>query len=232
MFSYYGSKSKMVDYYPPPKHEKIIEPFAGSARYSLKYFENDILLLDKYEPIIKIWKWLQQCSPNDILKLPNLNTGENIKDYQFDCEEQKLFMGFIIKGGDYKARYTVSPFRGGKLEPIKKKIADNLFKIKHWKIELGTYEELNNENATWFIDPPYQFGGHKYPCSNKKIDYALLRQWIEGRQGQVIVCENTKADWMNFLPLKEMRGTMFKTTEAVWVNNETNYDAVRQTLQF
>ena len=31
MFSYYGSKSKIVDYYPPPKHKKIIEPFAGSA---------------------------------------------------------------------------------------------------------------------------------------------------------------------------------------------------------
>ena len=141
-------------------------------------------------------------------------------------------MGFIIKGGDYKARYTVSPFRGGKLEPIKKKIADNLFKIKHWKIELGTYEELNNENATWFIDPPYQFGGHKYPCSNKKIDYTILRQWIEGRQGQVIVCENTKANWMNFLPLKEMRGSMFKTAEAIWTNHKTNYDAVQQTLQF
>ena len=31
MFSYYGSKGKIVDYYPPPKHKKIIEPFAGSG---------------------------------------------------------------------------------------------------------------------------------------------------------------------------------------------------------
>ena len=49
MFSYYGSKSKLVDYYPPPKFDKIIEPFAGSARYSLKYWQNDILLIDKYK---------------------------------------------------------------------------------------------------------------------------------------------------------------------------------------
>jgi site-specific DNA-adenine methylase len=35
MFSYYGSKSKIVKYYPCPAHDKIIEPFAGSARYSL-----------------------------------------------------------------------------------------------------------------------------------------------------------------------------------------------------
>ena len=31
MFSYYGSKSKIVGYYPKPEHNKIIEPFAGSG---------------------------------------------------------------------------------------------------------------------------------------------------------------------------------------------------------
>ncbi len=54
MFSYYGSKSKVVDLYPSPKFGKIIEPFAGSARYSLKYFDRDVLLVDKWEVIIKI----------------------------------------------------------------------------------------------------------------------------------------------------------------------------------
>ena len=67
MFSYYGSKSKIVDYYPPPKHKKIIEPFAGSARYSLKYWQNDITIVDKYDVIVKIWKYLQQCEKNDII---------------------------------------------------------------------------------------------------------------------------------------------------------------------
>ena len=76
MFSYYGSKSKIVDYYPSPKHKKIIEPFAGSARYSLKYWQNDVLLVDKYHIIVRTWKWLQQCSENDIRKLPILKLGE------------------------------------------------------------------------------------------------------------------------------------------------------------
>ena len=52
MFSYYGSKSKVVDLYPRPKFDKIIEPFAGSARYALKYFDRDVLLVDKYEVIV------------------------------------------------------------------------------------------------------------------------------------------------------------------------------------
>jgi len=72
MFSYYGSKSKIVDYYPPPKHKRIIEPFAGSARYSLKYWQNDVLLVDKYPVIIEVWNYLKNASVNDILKLPRL----------------------------------------------------------------------------------------------------------------------------------------------------------------
>jgi len=37
MFSYYGSKKKIVKYYPEPVHDVIIEPFAGAAWYSLEY---------------------------------------------------------------------------------------------------------------------------------------------------------------------------------------------------
>ena len=56
-----------MDYYPPPKNVKIIEPFAGSAKYSLKYWQNDVILVDKYDVVINIWKWLQQCSKSDIM---------------------------------------------------------------------------------------------------------------------------------------------------------------------
>lgn len=42
----------------------------------------------------------------------------------------------------------------------------------------------------------------------------------------------TKATWLPFKPMKEMQGTMFKTTEAIWSNHKTNYDAVQQSLQF
>ena len=73
MWSYYGSKTNMVDLYPPPKHDLIIEPFAGAAKYALKYFERDVLLIDSYDVVIRIWQWLQQCSKHDILSLPKPN---------------------------------------------------------------------------------------------------------------------------------------------------------------
>ena len=232
MFSYYGSKSKIVDYYPPPKHKRIIEPFAGSARYSLKYWQNDVLLVDKYPVIIGIWKWLQQCSKNDILKLPILKAGDKINRDDFDCIEQANFYGFIISAATRNPKLTVSPFGENKIESELQRIAEDLHKIKHWEIKLGSYDEIDNQDAVWFIDPPYQFGGEHYVKSNKQIDFSKLSEWCMSRNGQVIVCENTKATWLPFKPMIDMQGAMYKTTEAIWSNQRTNYDSVQQSFDF
>ena len=231
MFSYYGSKSKIVDYYPPPKHKRIIEPFAGSARYSLKYWQNDVLLVDKYPVIVEVWNYLKNASEGDIKGLPKLDTGQTIGDYDLSDIERK-FMGFMVQDGTTGMRKTASYFAVKRMDEKFNFIIENLHKIKHWQIKLGSYDELENVEATWFIDPPYQFGGHEYKCSNKSIDFGKLAEWCQNRNGQVIVCENTKADWLPFKPMVEMQGIMFRTTEAIWSNHKTNYDAQQQTLQF
>jgi hypothetical protein len=137
MFSYYGSKSKIVNYYPEPKFKKIIEPFAGSAKYSLKYWENDILLIDKYERIYKLWKYLQSCSEKDILKLPDFNRG---KYFNTDglIEEEITLLGFIAGQGASIPQMKAGTFKGMNPERTKKQIFSNLYKIKHWEIKLGT----------------------------------------------------------------------------------------------
>jgi len=232
MWSYYGSKSKIVDLYPKPKFDKIIEPFAGSARYSLKFFDRDVTIVDKYEKLIAIWKWLQKCSTNDILSLPTMKSGESTDNFSFDCNEAKWLMGFIIQGGVNAPRKTVSSVGnfGQGIDREKKRIAQNLHKIRHWKILSGTYEDLKNQAATWFIDPPYQFGGEYYIKGNKDIDFGSLAKWCKSRNGQVIVCENTKADWLEFRPMKDMFGSMYKTTEAIWSNEPTAYDNLQLKL--
>lgn len=235
MFSYYGAKTNLVQHYPRPHHNLIIEPFAGSARYSLKYFEKDVLLVDKYEVIIKIWKWLQVCSPGDILKLPmEVRIGSKVNDFTFDCEEAKMLFSFAANRGDERVHNRISKrtaeARPGTLKHRLKRIANSLYKIKHWKIIHGSFENIENEKATWFIDPPYEFGGHAYPCSNKKIDFAFLAEWCKSRTGQVIVCENTKATWLDFKPMIEQRGSVRRTTEAIWTNEPTHFDNVQQKL--
>ena len=229
MFSYYGSKSKIVDYYPPPKHKRIIEPFAGSARYSLKYWQNDVLLVDKYPVIVGIWNYLIQATKADILALPDLKTGDNVDTFNIS-QEEKWLIGFCINGGSAQPKKTAKDYNTWGEAKIR--IADDVQKIKHWKVILGSYEDLENEEATWFIDPPYQFGGEWYVKSTKNIDFYKLAEWCQGRKGQVIVCENTKADWLPFKPMVDMQGAMYKTTEAIWSNQRTNYDAQQTTLQF
>jgi site-specific DNA-adenine methylase len=229
MFSYYGSKSKIVQYYPSPTHDKIIEPFAGSARYSLRYFEKDILLVDKYKVIVDIWHYLQRASQKDILGLPRLTKGMDIRTLNLSKEEI-LFIGYLNAHGISVPQYKVGNFNS--MDSDLKRISKDLFKIKHWKIIHGNYEDLENGYATWFVDPPYQFGGHKYKESNKNLDFISLSNWCRTRQGQVIVCENTKADWLDFKPVIQMQGSMFKTTEAIWTNFSTQYDNVQLELFF
>jgi len=238
MWSYYGSKSKLVDYYPPPKFDKIIEPFAGSARYALKYWEKEVLLVDKYKTVVDVWKYLQKCSKKDIESLPELKIGESLDDYRWLSNEEKLFLGFVIAKGGSSPRKKASMFATHRSPGRSRtamgfelnKTANNIDKIKHWDIKLGSYQDIKNEKATWYIDPPYQFGGHVYKHSNKSIDFSKLAEWCKSRLGQTIVCENTKADWLDFKPMTKFKGCMFETTEAIWSNLPTNYDNVQQTL--
>ena len=231
MFSYYGSKSKIVQLYPKPKNDLIIEPFAGSARYSLKYFEKDILLVDKYEKIVSIWKWLQNCSIDDIKSLPNIKLGQTINREMFDCDEQFWLMGFLVQNGVNSPRLTMSKFASDtNFETKKKNIYNNLFKIKHWNIKCDCYKNIENVNATWFIDPPYQYGGEYYVKSNKNIDFKYLSTWCKSRNGQIIVCENTKANWMEFKPMIQITGTIHKTVEAIWTNEKSSFNYQQQKL--
>ena len=227
MFSYYGSKSKIVDVYPPPKFDKIIEPFAGSARYALKYWQKEVLLVDKYDVITDIWTYLINATEKDILNLPKMVKGDNVDNFDLAKVEKQL-IGFCINGGSSQPKKTVQEYNTWETARIE--ISKNVKKIKHWQIVKDDYVNLKNIEATWFIDPPYMFGGEYYRHNTKHIDFNKLGEWCKSRNGQVIVCENTKADWLPFKPMVSMQGMMYKTVEAMWSNLPTNFDNEQQSL--
>ena len=227
MFSYYGSKSKIVGVYPPPKFDRIIEPFAGSARYALKYYKKDVLLIDKYDVITDIWTYLINATEKDILNLPKMVKGDNVDNFNLTKAEKQL-IGFCINGGSSRPKKTVQEYNTWETARIE--ISKNVEKIKHWQIVKDDYINLENIEATWFIDPPYMFGGEYYRHSTKNIDFNKLGEWCKSRNGQVIVCENTKADWLPFKPMVSMQGMMHKTTEAIWSNSPTAFDNVQTKL--
>jgi len=231
MWSYYGSKSKIIGYYPPPKYGKIIEPFAGTARYSLKYFDKEILLVDKNKDEISIWHYLQNATEKDILKLPKLKVGDDIRLFTWLCKEEILLLKHIGQAATANPGFITTEMGYRSSLTAYKNISSQLYKIKHWVIKEGCYKDIDNVEATWFIDPPYQFGGHKYKHSNKHIDYLELAEWCKSRNGQSIVCENTKSDWLPFTPFKKIQGgANTNTMEVMWSNFKTNYDNMQMGL--
>jgi len=229
MWSYYGSKSKIINHYPPPKFDKIIEPFAGSARYALKYFDRDILLMDKDSVIVDIWNYLQVASVSDVRNLQRLKKGDDLRNVKSISNVERDFLGFLYSAAQSWPANIVSKFGevhmcgNGRRDKLNK-IADSLYKIRHWSIIQGEYRQLRNTKATWFIDSPYQEGGHKYKFGNKDIDYVKLSTWCQSRKGQIIVCENTNSNWLPFKPMRDMRGIAKRTTEAIWSNYPTAFD--------
>lgn len=218
MISYYGGKSKIAKHYPAPLHDRIIEPFAGAAAYSLIHFERDVILVEKYQVLVDIWHYLQQASPQDILGLPPIVPKEKMYSSQLSEVENNL-LAFCGNRGGARPYKTAGSYKGNELwwENRKKWIANNLHRIRHWEIMSGDYTMLPPVEATWFIDPPYQHGGKRYKYN--VINYDLLAKWSMNREGQVIVCENSKADWMPFTPLVQLVGQKHKTMEAMWYND-------------
>lgn len=219
-FSYYGAKGDLVKYYPKPKHDTIIEPFAGSARYSCKYWDRQVILADKSREICKVWEYLRNASEQDILGLPKLKVGQSTDHYEFRhlSADEKRFLGFLVNIAFTGGAKTVTKWVGS-IEQDLINISKQVSHFKHWQIINKPYWELNKDiEATWYIDPPYEFGGDKYPHGSKDINFKRLADWCKSRQGQVMVCENTKATWMDFKPLVANSGQVHDTVEAIWCN--------------
>lgn len=216
MFSYFGSKSKIINLYPCPIHSTIIEPFAGSARYSLKFFDREIVLIEKDSVIVELWHYLQQTTPKRILSLPDVENATElakIKGFSQLDQAEKILIGFCSNGGSAVPKNFSGRMNFNSWNRDKKRIAESLYKIRHWNVICGDYSSVQNKKATWFVDSPYQKQGKWYRCGSKDIDYVKLGEWCKSRKGQVIVCENMGADWLPFVHLRDIPFTHFKTDQ-------------------
>ena len=221
-FSYFGSKWRLSPRYPDPIHSKIIEPFAGSACYSLLHFNKEIILYDVYDKIVQLWNYLINVSENEINHLPILNAGEEIPNHL--CEEQKILIGFWVSKartspGKRYTKYTssrgeTSEYLGYWSAGIRHRISMQLKHIRHWRVKHSDYNSIDDYQCTWFIDPPYQVGGEHY--KHNQIDYSDLSTWCLNRKGQIIVCENNNADWLPFVPFYTTKGLRKNTNEVFY----------------
>jgi hypothetical protein len=208
-----------------------VEPFAGSAGYSLRYPDLDVVLVERDPAIAAVWRFLIGVKPAEVLALPDLMAGQDTRDLGLAPGPTAL-IGFWCTRGGASPNRTLSAwgrnprYRSQFWGPrARHRIASQVEAIKHWRIIEGDYTEAPSITATWFIDPPYQEAGRHYRHGSKAIDYAALSAWCRQRPGEVIVCENTGADWLPFVHHSTIKANESKTggktsAEAIWHHHQ------------
>ena len=218
-FSFFGGKWRVARKYPVPRYGNIVEPFAGSAGFSTRYPERDVVLVERDPKIAATWRYLIGTSPGEILALPDILPGQTVADLGV-CQEAGWLIGWWINKGSAAPHLSPSsnmrkslsgeqpkdPPSGWWGSAIRQRLADQVQHIKHWKLLEGTCLDVAPDiEATWFIDPPYERAGKRYTYGAKTISYSDLSDWCRTRTGQVMVCENRGAEWMPFKPFLDIK---------------------------
>jgi hypothetical protein len=226
-FSFYGSKWRLALKYPAPTYKTIVEPFAGSAGYSLRYPDRQVILVDRDPIIAAVWRWLIAASPEDILSLPRLRAGESLDDYDLP-QEAKWLMGFWVNRASAMPKKTVTKYamQCDMISTYVNRCASQVNSIRHWRIIDGGYQESPPHLiASWFVDPPYQKMGRYYRYGSAGLNYNDLCDWCYTRSGQVIVCENAGANWLPFKSFSDQQGITCNgdvrySKEMIWISSD------------
>jgi len=225
-FGYYGGKWRDTPkHYPSPVFDSIVEPFAGSAGYALRYPHLNVTLCEVDPILAGVWSFLVRARPSEILSIRDLHAHESVDDLKI-CQEARWLVGFWLNRGVATPKKTPSKWMRDRIRPgsfwgqrVRETIATQLTSIRHWKIYNRSYEDCPvSRAATWFVDPPYQEAGRYYRFGSNRIDYQSLARWCRSRKGQVIVCENLGATWLPFRTLADVKTVRSRRSqEVLWL---------------
>lgn len=227
-FTYYGGKWRAAPKYETPKHDQIIEPFAGAAGYSVRHYRHNCVLADSDPVIAGLWAFLIEAKRSDIESLPLLGPDDSLDNFGQLSDDEKSLIGFWLNKGCSAPRKSPSSWMRSGInqssfwgEVVRERIASQVGLISHWEVHCRSWEDCCDIEGTWFIDPPYAKAGKHYRHGSSGIDYASLGDWCKGRRGQVIVCENEGADWLPFRAFADIKASESRnggkvSKEVVW----------------
>lgn len=235
---YYGGKNRAARLYPAPEHDLIVEPFAGAAGYSCRYYWKRIILVDRSPIIAGIWRYLINVSNREILSIPDIPDGGTVDDLpSWVPQEARWLAGFWCNTATTRPGKTQSA-RARKYGQdhsswsgwgwrARGRISEQLAKIRHWEIIEGDYAEAPMNAATWFVDPPYSNpAGKRYP--HQPQSFLDLAEWCGNLPGLAIVCENRGASWLPFRDLASIKSQEGKhgrqrSQEVIWTNRPPQF---------
>lgn len=232
-FSFYGGKWRAAPYYPTPQFNRVIEPFAGAAGYSTRHHERDVVLVEADPVIAGLWRWLIAAPSSEVLALPAV-VSDTVAALGLAPGPSAL-IGFYCNPASTGPRQRPSAWmRQGENktsfwgDAVRARIAAQVGAIRHWTVVEGDYADAPDEEATYFVDPPYVGAGVHY---RKRFErHAELGEWCRSRRGQVIACENVGATWLPFRHFRDIQSNPSKrgkgkSAEAIWVGPSRSRDA-------
>ncbi|MFP2925233.1 hypothetical protein ACLESO_08445 [Pyxidicoccus sp. 3LG] len=228
-FGYYGGKWRdALKHYPVPRYGMIVEPFAGSAGYALRYADRKVVLCEIDPILAAVWHYLIRVKPEEILAISDLAPNGSVDDLAV-CQEARWLVGFWLNRAASSPRKRPSRWMRDGIRPgsfwgqrVRETIASQVEAIRHWKVYNCSYADCPESGpATWFVDPPYQQAGKHYRFGSEGLDFAALAKWCKSRTGQVLVCENAGATWLPFRALADVKTTRAgrRSMEVLWTND-------------
>lgn len=227
-FAYYGAKHRLASRYPAPIGPVVIEPFAGSAAYSMRYIEHleRVILVEADPAVVELWHRVIGMSLED---LDALDT---------DLELERTTDPLLAASGGSTSLHGTLSGRSRRITPrmrkswptVKRRIARALPHLSKVEVIHGSYDSAPDLEATYFVDPPYQplledysstcQAGAAYRFGSEALDYDALSEWCRSRRGLVIVCEQEPASWLPFDRLVESQNAQnTRRTEVVWTSS-------------
>lgn len=227
MFYFYGGKRRLARFYPSPQYSVVVEPFAGSAAYSVRHLQptrnlplvERVILIEKDPRVCGLWERLLAMEPEDLLGYAIPKPGDRTSDF--------LLMTAACSNRIARtAEMAVTERMPVVLHRMFRQIAAVLPHVKE-RVEIieGDYTQAPDIEATWFIDPPYHVDGrpqsrgmgYAADCNSHSLDYEALGSWCRDRRGQKIVCEQQGASWLPFEHLRHARNSIGnQAAEVVW----------------
>lgn len=225
LFKWFGSKWSTSKHYPAPKHDYIVEPFAGGAGYSLRHHERKVILAENNKSIYVLWKWLiEEASENAIREIPvDIPIGTDIRSMGLSDGQALLLKNWqrtnnisdgpgtwaVSKWGNLPGQWTAN---------TRARVASEFHHVRHWRIMTDGVSVMKDvgDSVTWFVDPPYMYN-YRYGCSS--FDYKELGNLISDLNGQIIVCEavcqktGARPVWLPFADFRRTVTSRRKATD-------------------
>jgi hypothetical protein len=143
-----------------------------------------------------LWVWLiRYATEAAIREIPiDIPVGTDIRHLELSVGQELLLKNWQ-RTNNVGNCWTISPWGnkpGQWTANTRARVAEEIGAIKHWNVATDDGFEVMKRSyfvdATWFIDPPYQYN---YQYGKRPIDYEALGKLVDrcAERGQVIVCE-------------------------------------------